>query len=560
MENLKARFCYFGNKVRWLAILFAIIGTFYNPAAQSNLMSIRTLGILVIIYNFIAEKIPWAKFSNEKIEWLARLFISMDILGISLYLYFTGGIHSNYFAYYLLDILFASAIASTGTQAFFIIFIIMSYLGIILMEPSFQLQNIFFVVPRLGSVIIVAWFSRKLMGTLHLEKERIKSVIEDLSDGVIVLDRLNRIVFLNHTAESLLGIEGSQIMGCQIAPGDTFGINWKDLSQVIGFSLTSVKDAPGSESKRLEATFTRTNKVVEFVSFPINSSLANKWSRVFVMHDITLQKEIERIRTDTFFMITHDLKTPLTAIKLGSNLLEKQICSDPWIKEVTQTINHEISRMQRLIANIMDAALSECGKLKIHKKSLNLSEVIEDVSAAFRLDVQDNMLNFESDIQRNLPEVTGDRDKIERILWNLLNNALKFTPSGGAIRLSAKEISPDRLSSKMISSSGVKSYIVIGVSDTGSGISIEKQAHIFERFYKAEDSDSIVIKRSGYGLGLAICKELIEMHGGNVWLESEPEKGATFFLCLPVTLEKAEEEPEDSSFSSNSAVLAPTPL
>lgn len=541
MENLKARFCYFGNKVRWLAILFAIIGAFYNPAAQSNLMIIRTLGILVIIYNFIAEKIPWAKLSSEKIEWLARLFISMDILGITIYLYFTGGIHSNYFAYYLLDILFASAIASTGTQAFFIVFIILSYLGIILMEPSFQLQNIFFVVPRLGSVIIVAWFSRKLMGTLHLEKEKIKSVIEDLSDGVIVIDRRNRIVFLNHTAESLLGIEGSQIIGCQISPGDTFGIDWKDLSQVIGFSLTSIKDSPDSESKRLEATFTRTNKVVEFVSFPINNSLANKWSRVFVMHDITLQKEIDRMRADTFSMITHDLKTPLTAIKLGSNLLEKQFCSDPsssWINEVTQTINHETNRMQRLIANLMDAALSECGKLQLNKISLNLSEVIEEVTAAFRLDVQDNMLNFESDIQRNLPQVTGDRDKIERILWNLLNNALKFTPSGGAIRLSAKEISPDLLSTKIIPSREVKSYIIIGVSDTGSGIPIEKQKHIFERFYKAEDSNSIVIKKSGYGLGLAICKELIEMHGGNIWLESEPEKGATFFLCLPVTLEK----------------------
>ncbi len=245
--------------------------------------------------------------------------------------------------------------------------------------------------------------------------------------------------------------------------------------------------------------------------------------------------EANRIKSNFLSTVSHELRTPLTSVlgfariirkKLDESVLpvlkpedRKAAKSLGQIRDVTDIIVIEGERLTALIDDVLDLAKMEAGKITWNIQQLSIIDVIDRATASVSSLLEQKNLRLIKDMQRDLPEISGDRDRLIQVVINLLSNAWKFT-NEGSITIHAGLTEADE---------GHK-FIEIGVSDTGIGISPEDQEKVFEKFRQV--GDTLTDKPKGTGLGLPICREIIEYHGGRIWLESEPGKGSTFYFTI----------------------------
>jgi PAS domain S-box-containing protein len=227
--------------------------------------------------------------------------------------------------------------------------------------------------------------------------------------------------------------------------------------------------------------------------------------------------KLDQMKSDFIATVSHELRTPLTAIKNAVDLLVN--------KEAGPLTNHQdrflniaarnIRRLSTMINDILDFSKIEAGKLELRFAEVHLAGVIKQVLATYQAQAQTGAVRLQMECDQDMPAVYGDPDRLEQVMGNLVGNALKFTPKGGQITLTAHR---DHES------------IEVRVADTGVGIAPAHQVHLFERFYQV--GDSLTKSTVGSGLGLAIVKELVEAHGGAIRVESEVDKGSTFIFTL----------------------------
>ena len=231
-------------------------------------------------------------------------------------------------------------------------------------------------------------------------------------------------------------------------------------------------------------------------------------------------RELDRLKSSFVSMVSHELRTPMTSIKgYVDNLLDGvagTLNEKPayYLKRV----QHNVERLTRMINDLLDLSRIEAGAVQLQLGSIALPELLNDVVEGFQTIAQDKALSVKARSAQGLPLIQGDRDKLYQVLNNLIQNAVKFTPKGGAILVEAR--------------GQEQGFVQISVSDTGCGIAPEELAKVFERFYRGE---SVATENRGAGLGLAITKNLVELHHGRIWVESTPGEGSRFFFSLPVT-------------------------
>ena len=244
-------------------------------------------------------------------------------------------------------------------------------------------------------------------------------------------------------------------------------------------------------------------------------------------------EEADRIKTEFLSTVSHELRTPLAAVLGFAKIISKRFdnvifpnlrldedtvrASVLKVKTNINTIISEGERLTDLINDLLDVTKIEAGKVEWEMKPVSVAEIIKLASDITSSTFEQHGLELECDVEDDLPEITGDKYRLEQVLINLFSNAIKFTENG-YIRCRAWMIN---------------SEILISVKDTGEGINKDDQESVFEKFRQV----SIVPKDKprGTGLGLPICKEIVNRHGGRIWVESEPGKGSTFSFTLPVT-------------------------
>ncbi|MDP9131701.1 MAG: MASE1 domain-containing protein, partial [Nitrospirota bacterium] len=231
-------------------------------------------------------------------------------------------------------------------------------------------------------------------------------------------------------------------------------------------------------------------------------------------------QEFDRLKSAFVSIVSHELRTPLTSIKgfaenllqgLAGSLNEKQ-------NYYLSRIQHNADRLTRMLNELLDLSKIEAGKMELRPALLSLQDLVADLLEGFQPLTQGKSIMTEVFSMESIPQVRADRDKLYEVFANLLDNAIKFTPSGGCIQISA-QVLDDR-------------YVKVGVSDTGCGISEEHLLKIFDKFYRVQSGSG---HAAGAGLGLAIAKGLIELHGGTLAAESVPGKGTQFYFTLPYT-------------------------
>ncbi|MGQ9521744.1 MAG: GAF domain-containing protein [Anaerolineae bacterium] len=228
----------------------------------------------------------------------------------------------------------------------------------------------------------------------------------------------------------------------------------------------------------------------------------------------------KQAKTDIISFISHELKQPMTAIKGYTDLLLKGLVGDltETQRSFLEVIRSNVNRMDTMVQELLDISRIEAGRLRLEIGQVALREAVEEAIRVIRQEIEAKRQTLEVDIAEPLPPVRADRNRVIQILINLLSNAYKYTPEGGHIRVT---VQPNG------------GFVVCSVSDTGIGIAPEEQERLFTKFFRSQHP--AVRNVPGTGLGLVITKNLVELHGGRIWVESEPGKGSTFAFTLPVT-------------------------
>jgi hypothetical protein len=246
---------------------------------------------------------------------------------------------------------------------------------------------------------------------------------------------------------------------------------------------------------------------------------------VTIFRDVTKEVEADRAKSEFVSTVSHELRTPMTAIKGYTDLLHAGAAGpiNAEQKRFLSTIKSNTDRLTALINDLLDISRMETGRIRFEPRPLQIGEVVADVVNVLAGPAENKNLSLNYEVAAGLPDVMGDRDRLHQVLTNLIGNAIRYTLDGGEI--------------------DVKVYLVeravrVDVRDTGIGIAPEDMAHLFERFYRADHP--LVQETRGTGLGLSIVKMFIEMHGGRIWVESEPDEGSTFTFILPIPVPEEE--------------------
>ena len=378
----------------------------------------------------------------------------------------------------------------------------------------------------------LADYSRTLEQKVEQRTSEIKAIIDNMVDGLVVVNAEDQITQFNPALAGMIGISSKAI---------SMAVSYKEIfkAEEISHLVTSTRENPKQVfSEEFPLPDRRTGKAVATSIFSeaegLNpSDLAmNYLGTVILIRDITAEKEVDRMKTDFISTVSHELRTPLTSVLGFAKLIQKKLEESIFpliqtddkkvnrsVRQVTENIEIIVSegtRLTKLINEVLDVAKIEAGKMQWNMEPLAITEVIDRAFSATSALFEQKGLTPVREIEADLPDILGDKDRLIQVVINLISNAVKFTDRGS---VTCRVKQDDQL-------------IVVSIVDQGVGISESDQPKVFEKFKQV--GDTLTDKPQGTGLGLPISKEIVAHHGGKIWVESEIGKGSTFSFTLPI--------------------------
>jgi two-component system NtrC family sensor kinase len=331
----------------------------------------------------------------------------------------------------------------------------------------------------------------------EIERDKLETILTGVADGVVVVSSDSRLVLINQTARSAFAIQKEDKLVGRLARDV---INSTDLLEILTDGETS---APYRSEIALED-----GRVFNAQVTPIPEV-----GLAVILQDITHLKELDRIKSDFVNTVSHDLRSPLTAILGYVELIERVGPITDQQIEFIRRIELSVQNITALINDLLDLGRIEAG-FDVHKEIVPLRTLVYYTIDSLRGRLEEKALRLEVDVSEELPPILGNPIRMRQMLTNLIGNALKYTQAGGEICISAR------------SQGG---QIILQISDNGPGIPLADQPYIFDKFYRASN----VGGESGTGLGLAIVKSIVENHQGRIWVDSTPGHGSKFTIVMP---------------------------
>ncbi len=342
------------------------------------------------------------------------------------------------------------------------------------------------------------------------EKKQTDAVIRSVAEGLLVVDAQGKVVMMNPAAERLLGVNRKNQIGKPV-----------DDSLKEEQLLSLVKDSKGKEGKEIElfSQNNETSKTIRASSTVIENENGQTVGMVSVLSDITKQKEIDRLKASFVANVTHELRTPLVSIdKAVTFLLSGSAGLSENQQQFLSIASRNCKRLSLLINDLLDLAKLEAGKMNVELVPSSIEKVIADSIEGLSAWATAKSVALVNSAESNLPQVKIDPDKIIQVLNNLIGNAIKFTPNNGTITVEAKTNNDHQ--------------VVVSVQDTGVGIAQNELEKVFDKFYQT--GERVATDVSGTGIGLSIAKEIVQLHGGKIWVESKDGQGARFSFTVPL--------------------------
>ena len=341
------------------------------------------------------------------------------------------------------------------------------------------------------------------LAAIIFQKKRIEAIINNMQDAIIGFDENNKILFANHKSVGILGIPEKELLN-QYAPD-------------IALKNDLLRSLLNSTQREQPLKIFADSKESYFTQENLQITADNKLiGHVIILKNITDFKELDAAKTNFIATISHELKTPISSIKMSLKLLEDERVGT--VNEEQQKliahIKDDSQRLLKITGELLDLTQVETGNIQLHYHQTKPREIIDYASSAMSFQAEQKGVKFEIDCADILPELNIDMEKTAWVMLNLIANALRYSPENSMVKIAAKEIN---------------SNICFSVTDQGKGIEAKYREKIFDKYFKIPNGGS-----PGTGLGLAISKEFITAQNGTIWVESETGNGSTFFFELPV--------------------------
>ena len=340
------------------------------------------------------------------------------------------------------------------------------------------------------------------------ERNRSAAILGSMIEGVAVISGDERIIFSNAAFSRILGLD------------DVRQIEGRPLLEVARQSdlLAAIKMALSGQQQVTSEIVVGTVRPRSFAVTAAPVQASSHKGAVLVLHEITDLRRLERVRQDFVANVSHEFRTPLTAIQGFAETLLSGALEDPANRRrFVEIIREHATRLARLTEDLLKLSRIEAGQLKLEFRSVSVAQLIESCVETAHLKAVPRQLALNVNLPEALPAVRGDSNSLQEVLQNLLDNALQYTPAGGRIDVSA---------------SWSNGRVIVTVADTGIGIPQAEQERIFERFYRVDAARSR--EAGGTGLGLSIARHIMEAHGGRLWVESAVGEGSRFHFSIPV--------------------------
>ena len=375
-------------------------------------------------------------------------------------------------------------------------------------KPGGFTENDAHLASGFGELAAISLLNSRIWESLQHSEASYRTLVEASPDGVLALDADGQIIDCNEGLCQLLGYEKVKVKGNDIR---------KFLPAAMPAELTAQLRHKGRLEAEFEAVRQDGQTVTVWAKGVARVDEEGKLSQtVLYIRDIAERKKLDELKDELIGLVSHEIRTPLTVIMGGLNTLlsEETRLSPEEKRQLLQDAALETNSLSYLLGDLIELSRAQANRLSLNLEPVAIRSVIKGVVG--KLEQQTSAHRFVIDLPPRLPMVQADPIRIERILHNLLENAVKYSPRGGEIRVLAKRDG---------------NHLVIGVRDQGVGISQADQTKLFIPFERLENRGLEEVK--GAGLGLMVCRRLVEAHGGRIWVESQPSRGSTFFFTLP---------------------------
>lgn len=518
----------------WLGIIVMLVGTTLPVEVPFDRLPIFLLAAAGLLATVALVLVPWQRLSYRIFYLLAALACAH----IATSIYFSGGAESPYGLLYFLIAIWAAYFFSIAGLATVSVFIIISSMAPVAYDQHFQmahltngLSNILFLLIAGGVVnLLVAQLRARGWELKHInarldqqiregrrEQEKTRAVIESVADGVYVVDNNRQVVLWNHGAARITGYPEQEMLGricCEKPPG---GEATGECPPVCDIAAHVDEGVDGVNYEVLSRRREGEKIWLNVSAAPIRDQDGSIAGIVHVFRDVSEHKQVDRMRSEFVATVSHELRTPLTSILgFSKTLLRQDVDFSPESRQsFLMEIVREGERLARLIEDVLSVSRIEAGSLQLDLKPTDPSPTVQQVVK--HVSQLSGIHTFIVDVPDNLPRVMVDADRLYQVLLNLVVNAVKYSPEGGRIGISASQ---------------EQNMVRFLVSDQGVGISEEHLPHVFDRFYRAIVKGMASV--TGTGLGLYVSRSLVEEMGGSIWVESRPGEGSRFFFELPV--------------------------
>ncbi len=355
----------------------------------------------------------------------------------------------------------------------------------------------------------------------QIESSRSRAILEAVADGVIVTDTTGQVTLFNASAERILDLPTSEVVGKTL---DKFGgLLGRSGSEWLRTVNRWSQDAGSFQGENFADEIDLDNGNVIAVHLAPVFWRSQFLGTVSILRDITHEVQVDRMKSEFVANVSHELRTPMTSIKgyveimlLGATgeLTERQ-------RHFLEIVRSNTERLGALVNDLLDLSRIESGRVTLHLQPVDLKEISQEVllDVERRSQEENKPMTFRLEVEEDLPKVTGDLERIRQVIDNLVSNGYNYTPPNGTVTLQINHSNGE---------------VQVDVQDTGIGIGLEEQQRMFERFFRGDHP--LVLATAGTGLGLAVAKSLVNMHNGRIWFTSSGVRGegSTFSFTLPV--------------------------
>jgi NtrC-family two-component system sensor histidine kinase KinB len=339
-------------------------------------------------------------------------------------------------------------------------------------------------------------------------QQRLQAVLDSIDDGLLMIDRQGQLEHLNPVAQRQLGWDTDRL-----GQGLGTALARPELDEQLQLVLRggTLERAPEDLSIEVDGE----SRLLTYSLTPVSHTQGHILGAVMVLHDVTEQRAFERVRSEFVLRASHELRTPVTGMHMAFGLFRERahFPQDSREADLLDTVNEEMQRLMQLINDLLNFSRYQNGLQKLTLAPCSIGDLLEQAQTRFAGSAKQKDIDLVLELQEPLPRLQADLPQLERVLDNLIDNALRHTGPGGRIRLQARRHG-DR--------------VIISVEDNGEGIAYGQQGRIFEPFVQ------VGRKKGGAGLGLALCKEIVQLHGGRMGVYSRPGQGTQFYMALTV--------------------------